>query len=91
MEFQKKPRLTPNEISLFKSDRFCCRDRRQRADRRQYWTQQNGRGGGEFYSAWIGARMFLFNHVDPYNIDVALQAQQLAYGHAAATDKILII
>jgi len=39
-------------------------------------------GGGEFYSAWNGARMFLFDHVNPYNLDVAHQAQQLAYGHA---------
>ena len=42
-------------------------------------------GGGEFYSAWDGARMFLFNHVDPYNLDVAHEAQQLAYGHLAAS------
>jgi hypothetical protein len=41
-------------------------------------------GGGGFYSPWDGARQFLFSHVNPYNLDVALQSQQLAYGQAAA-------
>ena len=29
--------------------------------------------------------MFLFNHVNPYNLDVALRSQQLAYGRAASS------
>ncbi len=85
MEFQKKPRLTPNEISLLSLIGFVAAIVVSVLIGVNIGLSRTVEGGGEFYSAWIGARMFLFNHVDPYNIDVALQAQQLAYGHAAAS------
>lgn len=39
-------------------------------------------GGGSFFSAWNGAREFLFLHQDPYGAASAAAAQQLAYGAA---------
>src|SRR5258707_2794663 len=45
------------------------------------------RGGGEFFSAWYGARSALFGNADPYGAEVAQQSQQLAYGRPARADE----
>ena len=84
MEFQKKPRLTPNEIRLLSLIGFVAVIVVSVLIGVNIGLSRSVQGGGEFYSAWNGARMFLFNHVNPYNLDVALQSQQLAYGHAAS-------
>ena len=83
MEFQKKPRLTPNEIRLLSLIGFVAAIVLSILVGVNIGLSRAVEGGGEFYSAWNGARMFLFSHVNPYNLDVALQAQQLAYGRAA--------
>ena len=85
MEFQKKPRLTPNEIRLLSLIGFVAVIVVSVLIGVNIGLSRSVQGGGEFYSAWNGARMFLFNHVDPYNLNVALQSQQLAYDHAAST------
>jgi hypothetical protein len=40
-------------------------------------------GGGGFFSAWEGARGFLFAHTEPYSGTIATLAQQQAYGRIA--------
>ena len=85
MEFQKKPRLTPNEIRLLSLIGFVAAIVVSVLIGVNIGLSRSVQGGGEFYSAWNGARMFLFNHIDPYNLDVALRSQQLAYGHAATS------
>jgi hypothetical protein len=84
VEFQKKPRLTPNEIRLLSLIGLVAAIVLSILIGVNIGLSRAVGGGGEFYSAWTGARMFLFSHVNPYNLDVALQSQQLAYGHAAA-------
>ena len=84
MEFQKKPRLTPNEIRLLSLIGFVAVIVISVLIGINIGLGRSVHGGGEFYSAWNGARMFLFNHLDPYNLNVARQSQQLAYGHAAS-------
>ena len=84
MEFQKRPRLTPNEIRLLSLIGFVAVIVVSVLIGVNIGLSRSVQGGGEFYSAWNGARMFLFNHVDPYNLNVALQSQQLTYGHAAS-------
>jgi hypothetical protein len=42
-------------------------------------------GGGEFFSAWSGARGFLWQHTGPYDEAAAGFAQQLAYGRSAGS------
>ena len=85
MEFQKKPRLTTNEISLLSLIGFVAAIVVSVLIGVNIGLSRTVEGGGDFYSAWIGARMFLFNHANPYNLNVAFQAQQLAYGHTAAS------
>ena len=85
MEFQKKPPLTSNEIGLLSLISFVAVIVLSVLIGLNIGLSRSVEGGGEFYSPWNGARMFLFNHVDPYNLDVAHQSEQLAYGHAAAS------
>ncbi len=85
MEFQKKPRLTPNEIRLLSLIGFVAAIVLIVLIGVNIRLSRSVEGGGEFYSAWNGARMFLFSHINPYNLDVALQAQQLAYGHTGTS------
>ena len=85
MEFQKKPRLTSNEIGLLTLIGFVAVIVLSVLMGVNIGLSRSVAGGGGFYSAWDGARMFLFNHVDPYNLSVALQSQQLAYGRAASS------
>jgi len=84
LDFQKKPRLTPNEISLLSLMGFVALIVVSILIGANIGLSRSVKGGGEFYSAWNGARMFLFSHVNPYNVEVAQRAQLLAYGHAAA-------
>jgi hypothetical protein len=37
-------------------------------------------GGGDFYVNWVGARVFLFDKIDPYGSEVPAQVQQIVYG-----------
>jgi hypothetical protein len=85
MEFRKKPRFTPNEIRLLGLIGFVTVIVISVLIGVNIGLSRSVRGGGEFYSAWNGARMFLFNHANPYNLDVAVQSQQLAYGQAASS------
>jgi hypothetical protein len=83
VDFRKKPRLTRNEISLLSLVGFVALIVVSVLIGVNIGISRSVRGGGEFYSPWNGARMFLFQHVNPYNLDVADRSQQLAYGHAA--------
>ena len=83
MDYQRKPRLTPNEIRLLALIGFAGAIAASVLIGVNIGLSRSVAGGGEFYSAWNGARMFLFSHVNPYNLAVAHQSEQLAYGHAA--------
>lgn len=49
-------------------------------------------GGGDFYVHWVGSRVFLFDHITPYEGEVPAQVQQLVYGAPAqAGDKPYIL
>jgi len=75
--------LTPNEIRLLALIGFAGAIAASVLIGVNIGLSRSVAGGGEFYSAWNGARMFLFSHVNPYNLAVAHQSEQLAYGHAA--------
>lgn len=87
MEFRRKPRLTPREISLLSLIGFVAVIVISVLVGVNIGLSRSVGGGGGFYSPWEGARMFLFSHVNPYNLDVALQSQQLAYAQAASASQ----
>lgn len=45
------------------------------------------KGGGAFFNAWEGARVFLWEHGDPYSASTSRLAQELAYGRAARPEE----
>ena len=40
-------------------------------------------GGGGFFAPWEAARQFIYQHKDPYGIEIQRLAEQLAYGRLA--------
>jgi hypothetical protein len=88
VEFRRKPRLTPREISLLSLIGFVAVILISVLVGVNIGLSRSVGGGGGFYSPWDGARQFLFSHVNPYNLDVALQSQQLAYGRPASAGQI---
>ena len=83
MDFRRKPPITPRELRLLSLTAFVAAIVLSILIGVNIGLSRSLRGGGEFYSAWQGARAVLFDHVDPYNLNVAVQSQQLAYGRAA--------
>jgi hypothetical protein len=41
------------------------------------------KGGGDFYVHWVGARVFLFDKISPYEGEVAARVQKLVYADSA--------
>ena len=85
MEFRKKPRLTPSEIRLLSLIGLVVAIILSVLIGVNIGLSRSVQGGGEFYSPWNGARIFLFDHINPYSLAVAHESQRLAYGHAASS------
>jgi hypothetical protein len=50
------------------------------------------KGGGDFLVHWVGARVYLFEQIDPYSADVPERVQALVYENGAqAGDEIYIL